>query len=53
MQNIWDSKKEGNKQNLVLCGSIYSMMKRIFESSKESLFGRVTSLMIVCSPSHH
>jgi len=40
MQNIWDSEKEGSKLNLVLCGSIYSMMKRIFENSKEPLFGR-------------
>ena len=26
--------------NLVLCGSVYSMMKRIFEDEKEPLFGR-------------
>lgn len=37
MQNIWDSAKESSKINLVLCGSIYSMMKRIFENSKEPL----------------
>jgi AAA+ ATPase superfamily predicted ATPase len=47
MQNIWDSAKERSRINLVLCGSIYSMMKRIFESSKEPLFGRATSRMIV------
>ncbi len=47
MQNIWDSTKENSQINLVLCGSIYSMMKRIFESSKEPLFGRATSRMIV------
>lgn len=47
MQNIWDSWKEGSKINLVLCGSIYSMMKRIFENSKEPLFGRATSRMLV------
>jgi AAA+ ATPase superfamily predicted ATPase len=45
MQNIWDSNKEGSKINLVLCGSIYSMMKRIFENSKEPLFGRATAKM--------
>jgi AAA+ ATPase superfamily predicted ATPase len=43
MQNIWDSKKEGSHINLVLCGSVYSLMKRIFENSKEPLFGRATA----------
>ncbi len=47
MQNIWDSEKDAGKINLVLCGSIYSMMKRIFENSKEPLFGRATARMIV------
>lgn len=47
MQNIWDSSKEHSKINLVICGSIYSMMKRIFENSKEPLFGRATSRMII------
>jgi len=43
MQNIWDSRKQGSKINLILCGSVYSMMKRIFENSKEPLFGRATA----------
>lgn len=43
MQNIWDSTKEESRINLVLCGSIYSMMKQIFENAKEPLYGRVTS----------
>lgn len=42
MQHSWDSKKNESKMNLILCGSIYSMMKRIFEQSKEPLFGRAT-----------
>ncbi|RZS95901.1 ATP-binding protein [Cecembia calidifontis] len=42
MQNIWDSKKEVAKINLIICGSIYSMMKRIFEDSREPLFARAT-----------
>ena len=42
MQNIWDSFKEKGKINLILCGSIYSLMKKIFENSKEPLFGRAT-----------
>ncbi|MDR1368638.1 MAG: ATP-binding protein [Dysgonamonadaceae bacterium] len=47
MQNIWDSAKDNSKINLILCGSIYSMMKRIFESSKEPLFGRATARMVI------
>jgi len=45
MQNVWDSKKEGSHINLILCGSIYSLMKRIFENSKEPLFSRATARM--------
>lgn len=47
MQNIWDSLKDQSHINLILCGSIYSMMKRIFENAKEPLFGRATSRMII------
>lgn len=40
IQHLWDTYKERAKMNLVLCGSVYSLMKRIFENSKEPLFGR-------------
>ena len=40
MQNIWDNYKNKSKMNLILSGSIYSLMKKIFENSKEPLFGR-------------
>jgi len=40
MQNIWDRYKEKSKVHLILCGSAYSLMKKIFENSKEPLFGR-------------
>jgi len=40
MQHIWDSYKDDGKINLVLSGSIYSLMKKIFENRKEPLFGR-------------
>jgi AAA+ ATPase superfamily predicted ATPase len=43
MQNIWDSKKDASKINLVLCGSVYSLMTKIFQGSKEPLFGRATA----------
>jgi len=43
MQNIWDSYKEITKINLILSGSIYSLMKKIFEDKKEPLFGRANN----------
>ena len=43
MQNSWDKHKNGSKINLILCGSVYSLMKKIFENSKEPLFGRATA----------
>jgi len=47
IQNIWDSYKDKAGLNVVFCGSIYSMMKKIFENSKEPLFGRATAKMIL------
>jgi AAA+ ATPase superfamily predicted ATPase len=43
MQNIWDSRKNTSKLNLVLCGSVYSLMTKIFQNAKEPLFGRSTA----------
>jgi AAA+ ATPase superfamily predicted ATPase len=40
IQKLWDLHKSKARLNLVLCGSVYSMMKRIFEDEKEPLFGR-------------
>ncbi|SER81310.1 ATP-binding protein [Flavobacterium frigoris] len=42
MQHLWDSNKKDSKINLLLCGSVYSMMTRIFENAKEPLFGRAS-----------
>jgi AAA+ ATPase superfamily predicted ATPase len=47
MQNIWDAKKDASKINLILCGSVYSLMKQIFEQAKEPLFGRSTARLHV------
>lgn len=41
MQNLWDQYKGRTKMNLVMCGSIFTLMKKIFENAKEPLFGRV------------
>lgn len=42
MQNLWDTYKHNSKINFIACGSMYSMMTRIFEDAKEPLFGRAT-----------
>ena len=42
-QNLWDREKDSAKINLVFCGSLYSMMTRIFDDRKEPLYGRATS----------
>ena len=42
IQNIWDEFKNQSKMNLIVCGSIFTLMKTIFEDAKEPLFGRIT-----------
>lgn len=43
MQHVWDTHKDKARINLVLCGSIYSMMTKIFDDRKEPLYGRATA----------
>jgi AAA+ ATPase superfamily predicted ATPase len=43
IQDIWDRNKSESKINLILCGSVYSMMIKIFENYKAPLYGRATS----------
>ena len=43
IQKVWDIHHEDAKIHLIACGSIYSMMRRIFEDRKEPLFGRKTA----------
>jgi AAA+ ATPase superfamily predicted ATPase len=40
MQNLWDRNRQSTRMHLILSGSVYSMMTRIFENAKEPLFGR-------------
>ena len=42
MQHYWDVLKEKSKINLMVCGSVYSLMYKIFKDYKAPLFGRVT-----------
>lgn len=45
MQNIWDQYRNKTKMNLVVSGSIYSLMQKIFQDSKEPLFGRADNII--------
>jgi len=47
IQNLWDRYKDKIKLNFIACGSIYSLMMKIFENNKEPLFGRLTSKIIL------
>lgn len=42
MQNIWDEFEKTSHINLIVCGSIYSLMQKIFKDKKEPLYGRNT-----------
>lgn len=42
MQDIWDTYEKTSHINLIVCGSIYSMMQKIFKDQKEPLYGRNT-----------
>ena len=42
MQDIWDRYEKTSKINLIVCGSVYSMMQKIFKDKKEPLYGRST-----------
>jgi hypothetical protein len=47
MQRIWDLYSPKSHMNLVVCGSIYSMMTKIFKDKKEPLYNRQSSFMTV------
>lgn len=47
IQNLWDRYKDRIKLNFIACGSIYSLMTKIFETQKEPLFGRLTSKITI------
>jgi uncharacterized protein len=45
MQHYWDIYKDQSKLNLMVSGSINSLMYKIFQNAKEPLFGRATAMM--------
>lgn len=40
MQKLWDLHKESSRLHFIACGSVYSLMKKIYEDAGEPLFGR-------------
>jgi hypothetical protein len=45
MQKIWDLNHAASKINLIVCGSVYSMMTKIFRDKKEPLYNRQNRFM--------
>ena len=47
IQGIWDLNKDKAKLNLIVCGSVYTLMTKIFRDKKEPLFGRQNRMLSV------
>ena len=47
MQNIWDSYKDNAHINLIVAGSVNTLMNKIFKDKKQPLFGRQTGTINV------
>ncbi|MCD7798916.1 MAG: ATP-binding protein [Akkermansiaceae bacterium] len=47
MQKIWDLNHCESRINLVVCGSVYSMMTKIFRGQKEPLYNRQNRFMTI------
>lgn len=45
MQNLWDEYRQETKINLVISGSVYSLMQKIFTDHDEPLFGRADNIL--------
>jgi AAA+ ATPase superfamily predicted ATPase len=47
MQRYWDLNKDKSKINLIVCGSVFSLMHKIFKDHKAPLIGRATAFLQV------
>ncbi|MDD5483881.1 MAG: ATP-binding protein [Kiritimatiellae bacterium] len=47
IQHLWDLHKARCKLNLIFIGSVYSLMHKIFQESKEPLFGRSDRVLLI------
>lgn len=45
IQREWDLNKRDSRLNLIISGSVFTLMKRIFEDYKEPLFGRANRMI--------
>ncbi len=45
MQNIWDTYRNKSKMNLIVSGSVNTLMLKIFQNNKEPLFGRADNII--------
>ena len=45
MQKVWDLHKDDCRVNLLISGSVYSLMHKIFENNKEPLFSRAGKII--------
>lgn len=49
IQKIWDLNHAESRINLIVCGSVYSMMTKIFRDKKEPLYNRQNRFMTIRS----
>ena len=42
MQALWDRYKDDMRINMIVCGSIYSLMRHLFDDRKQAMYGRLT-----------
>lgn len=47
IQREWDLNKSASKLNLIISGSVFTLMKKIFEDYNEPLFGRANQQILV------
>ena len=47
IQKIWDLNHSESRINLIVCGSVYSMMTKIFRDRKEPLYNRQNRFMTI------
>lgn len=47
MQKLWDLQKAKSRLNLICVGSVYSLMRKIFEGAKEPLFNRADRILTI------
>lgn len=45
MQDVWDRYRKDTYVNLVVSGSVYTLMNKIFRDSREPLYGRADSII--------